>query len=170
MSVFLVSARIAWLRARLTVLAAVAAVLTLASCGSGPGSGEAKGRPGSASASPRVPQARPAQVEELALAMGCTAHITTDVDDYRQGVCKTGKAKYVFLSFVSDQGKRDWLDTAQMYGGVYLVGNRWVLSAEPRQYMTAARSELGGTIEETGAFGSSPSSPMSSSPPTSPSQ
>lgn len=44
-----------------------------------------------------------------------------------------------------------------MYGGVYLVGNRWVLSAEPRSAMEAAREKLGGTIEETGAYDASPS-------------
>ena len=44
-----------------------------------------------------------------------------------------------------------------MYGGVYLAGNRWVLSASPRSAMEAARDKLGGTIEEAGAYGASPS-------------
>ncbi|QUW85626.1 hypothetical protein SMIR_42035 (plasmid) [Streptomyces mirabilis] len=44
-----------------------------------------------------------------------------------------------------------------MYSGVYLVGNRWVLSASPRSAMEAARDKLGGTIEEAGAYGTSPS-------------
>ncbi|MCG0289792.1 hypothetical protein, partial [Streptomyces sp. PSAA01] len=104
----------------------------------------------SASASP-APKA--ARVERLASAAGCTPQFTTKVDDYRQAVCKTAKGKFVFLDFVTAKGQRDWLETAQMYGGVYLVGNRWVLSSSPRKNMETLREEFGGTIEEETSYG-----------------
>lgn len=62
----------------------------------------------------------------------------------------------MLLTFDTATGQRDWL-VSQMYGGVYLVGNRWVLSASPRSAMEAARAKLGGMIEEAGAYGASPS-------------
>jgi hypothetical protein len=136
---------------------AAAAVLTLGACESGAEDEERKRSGGAASAEPSVPRARAAEVEELAGSVGCTAKIIMEVDDYRQGTCETDQAEYVFLSFTTEVGKRGWLDAAQMYGGVYLVGKRWVLSATPAQYMTTARAELGGTVEERGSYGSTPS-------------
>ncbi|NJQ03478.1 hypothetical protein [Streptomyces zingiberis] len=137
----------------LAALVTTAAALLLGGCGAEEPAGRAgtaEGRPGA------PPKARPADVPELASAVGCEAEITIDVADYRQGTCDTGRAEYVFVSFESDTGKRAWLETAQMYGGVYLVGNRWVLSADPRPAMERARERLGGTIEETGALGAEP--------------
>ncbi|KPI05305.1 hypothetical protein OK074_0443 [Actinobacteria bacterium OK074] len=145
-------------RSRTTALVAAAAVLTLGACEGG-AEDERKKRSGGASAAsaePSVPRARAAEVEELAGSVGCTAKIVMEVDDYRQGTCETDQAEYVFLTFTTEVGKRGWLEVAQMYGGVYLVGKRWVLSANPARYMTAARAELGGTIEESGSYGSTP--------------
>lgn len=140
------------------VVPGVAAVALLAvGCGSGAESDRAAiGRGGKAEPSASAPAARPAGVERLAGAMGCKPEITTDVDDYRQGVCHVGGKNYVFLSFVTAKGQRDWLDYAQMYGGTYLVGNRWVISAESMRTLKEARDKLGGTIEESAAYRLSP--------------
>ncbi|WP_432034905.1 hypothetical protein [Streptomyces cucumeris] len=145
---------------RLTpVVAAVCGVLTVAGCGGG-GADEATAetgrrgadRPGAtAKATPR-----PATVEKLASAVGCKPKFTVDVDDYRQAVCKTSRGKYLLLDFVKAKGQRDWLETAQMYGGVYLIGNRWVLSSSPRKNMEELRERFGGTIEDTTSHGASP--------------
>ncbi|MET7761338.1 hypothetical protein ABZS71_04600 [Streptomyces sp. NPDC005393] len=142
------------------VVAAVCAVLVTAGCGGG-GKADAKAETGRHTARPSArasPGAKPARVDQLASAAGCKPDFTTRVDDYRQAVCKTGKGKFLFLDFVSDKGQRDWLDTAQMYGGVYLVGDRWVLSSSPRKNMDTLRREFGGTIEEGTSYGASPSS------------
>lgn len=102
--------------------------------------------------------AKPATLEELADTVGCAkAEEGGKTLDYRQGVCKTADAEYVLLTFDTAKGQRDWLDISQMYGGVYLVGNRWALSASPRSAMEAARDKLGGTIEESAGYGASPS-------------
>jgi hypothetical protein len=159
---------------RIAPVLAVASVLLAAGCGDGSGSAdtrtEGKGgkgataRPGGgASAAPK-----PARVEQLAKSAGCKPEFTTEVDDYRQAVCHNAKGKFLFLDFISMKAQRDWLETAQMYGGVYLVGNRWALSSSPTKNMKTLRGEFGGTIEESGAFGSSPGATSSPSATSSP--
>ncbi|MEE4590829.1 hypothetical protein V2J94_02765 [Streptomyces sp. DSM 41524] len=149
------------------VAAAVGALLALAGCGGGGGDGDGKAdakaeaggnaaRP-SASASP-TPKA--ARVEQLASAAGCKPEFTTKVDDYRQAVCKNSRGKFLFLDFVTAKNQRDWLETAQMYGGVYLVGNRWVLSSSPRKNMEEFREKFGGTIEEGTSYGGASRTPQ----------
>ncbi|WP_413104458.1 hypothetical protein [Streptomyces sp. Inha503] len=146
------------------VVAAVGALLAIAGCGGGDGGGKADakaeaggnaGRP-SATAGP-TPKA--ARVEQLASAAGCKPEFTTKVDDYRQAVCKNSKGKFLFLDFVTAKNQRDWLETAQMYGGVYLVGNRWVLSSSPRKNMEKFRERFGGTIEEGTSYGGASRTP-----------
>lgn len=137
---------------------AVTVVALLAGCGGSPAVPPESAGASTAFAPAGPKAARPASLEQLAASVGCTAEVTGKALDYRQGVCKTSKGQYVLLSFDTDKGMREWLGYAQMYGGVYLVGNRWVLSANPRSAMEDARHKLGGTIEETGGFGASPSS------------
>ncbi|MFD0447757.1 hypothetical protein ACFQ10_44025 [Streptomyces indonesiensis] len=81
------------------------------------------------------------------------------MDDYRQAVCKNSRGKFLFLDFATAKNQRDWLETAQMYGGVYLVGNRWVLSSSPRKNMEEFREKFGGTIEEGTSYGGASRTP-----------
>ncbi|QKV91142.1 hypothetical protein HUT19_04790 [Streptomyces sp. NA02950] len=133
-------------------VAAVCGLLTVAGCGGG-GTGDATaetGRSGTDRPSAGAkPTPRPATVEQLASAVGCKPRFTVDVDDYRQAVCTTSRGKFLLLDFARAKGQRDWLETARMYGGVYLIGNRWVLSASPRKNMDELRKQFGGTIEDT---------------------
>ena len=99
--------------------------------------------------------ANPASVEQLASALDCTPSITVDAADFRQGVCSTVSSKYSMLGFATGKGQRDWLEYAQMYGGSYLVGERWIIAARPKEALTAARARLGGSIQETGTWGAS---------------
>ncbi|NUH37290.1 hypothetical protein HUF15_11045 [Streptomyces samsunensis] len=146
------------------VATAVGALLALAGCGGGGGGGgkaDAKAETGGNAARPSAsPAPKAARVEQLASAAGCKPEFTTKVDDYRQAVCKSAKGKFVFLDFVTAKGQRDWLETAQMYGGVYLVGNRWVLSSSPRKNMERLRDEFGGTIEGGTSYGSASGTPQ----------
>lgn len=150
------------------VAAAVGALLALAGCGvggdgggGGGGKADAKAETGGNAARPSTsPAPKAARVEQLASAAGCEPEFTTKVDDYRQAVCKNAKGKFVFLDFVTAKGQRDWLETAQMYGGVYLVGNRWVLSSSPRKNMERLRERFGGTIEEGTSYGGASGTPQ----------
>ncbi|MEU6782932.1 hypothetical protein ABZ912_27365 [Nonomuraea angiospora] len=96
-------------------------------------------------------------VEQLAAAVGCTAEITLKALDYRQGECTTDGIPYVFLDFVTVDGQRAWLDYAEMYGGLYLVGDRWALSAKSKSFMQELSRKLGGKVEEHGPGGAAPS-------------
>ncbi|MER5432140.1 hypothetical protein [Streptomyces sp. NPDC002588] len=133
-----------------------AAALLLAGCGGG----DDDAKPAAATKS-AAPSARPMTLEALGKAVGCTTKPKEagKTLDYRQGLCDSADAKYVLVTFDTADGQSGWLDTAQMYGGVYLVGNRWVLSADPRSAMEKARAELGGTIEDSSENGLNNASP-----------
>jgi hypothetical protein len=87
-------------------------------------------------------------IEQLAAALGCQATGTMKAADYRQARCTIDGADMVLLDFDTAEGQRAWVDYAVMYGGVYLVGNRWALSGKSEQYMESLRAKLVGTIEE----------------------
>jgi hypothetical protein len=85
-------------------------------------------------------------VEQLAAAVGCQARIDLKAADYRQATCTAAGAQLVFIDFDTAEGQRAWLDYAQLYGGVYLVGNRWALSGKSKEYLESLRAKLGGTV------------------------
>lgn len=86
-------------------------------------------------------------VAEMAAALGCKPEPMVKAADFRQVRCVSAKGKLVLLDFDTAEGQRGWLDAAAMYGGIYLVGNRWVLSADTVEYMETLRSQWGGVIE-----------------------
>ncbi|WP_405977540.1 hypothetical protein [Streptomyces sp. NBC_00158] len=93
------------------------------------------------------PAGRTATVEELASALGCTAELSTQADELRQGACETGQGAYRLTTFAAEEGLRSWLAETRVYGGVYLVGNRWVVTAQSPEALTSLRERLGGTVE-----------------------
>ncbi|RSS32548.1 hypothetical protein EF912_38035 [Streptomyces sp. WAC07061] len=93
------------------------------------------------------PTGRTATVEELASALGCTAESLTEADELRQGACATAQGAYRLTTFAAQKGLHAWLAETRVYGGVYLVGNRWVVTAPSPEALTALRERLGGTLE-----------------------
>ncbi|MFI9844889.1 hypothetical protein ACIHFD_48260 [Nonomuraea sp. NPDC051941] len=129
---------------------AIASALTLTGCGV-----QAEAARSTAASGGNAP--RTYTVEQLAAAIGCTAEITLKALDYRQGECTSDGIPYVFLDFVTVEGQREWLDYAEMYGGLYLVGDRWALSAKSTSFMQELSRKLGGKVEEHGPGGTAPS-------------
>lgn len=86
-------------------------------------------------------------VADMAAFVGCVPEPVGKTSDFRQATCTAPKGKLVLLDFDTTEGMRAWLDTAMLYGGTYLVGDRWVLSADSVEYMETLRSEFGGKIE-----------------------
>lgn len=127
--------------------AAAAVALLVTACG-GQGSGTPDG---------------PVALERIGRAIGCTPQVQTDVDELRQGACTTERGAYVMVTFTSAAGQQSWLDEAQPYGGSYLVGERWVVEAEP-DALEPVRKELGGTVEEGQHHGGHASHPGASAP------
>ncbi|MEU9037489.1 hypothetical protein AB0D45_21670 [Streptomyces sp. NPDC048352] len=107
------------------------------------GAHAAHGAPAGDGSSP----AKTATVEELAAALGCSAEVSMQADELRQGACATGQGAYRMTTFAAEQGLRSWLAETRVYGGVYLVGDRWVVTAQSADALTALRERLGGTLE-----------------------
>ncbi|WP_431683057.1 hypothetical protein [Kitasatospora sp. KL5] len=66
-------------------------------------------------------------VEDLARRIGCTAEITTDAADLRQGLCTSGGEEVWIATFPTARAQDAWTTEAKAYGGSYLVGDRWVV-------------------------------------------
>ncbi|WP_037639366.1 hypothetical protein [Streptomyces bicolor] len=89
----------------------------------------------------------PAKVEVIAGLTGCKVKIRTEADELREGVCHTEMGDYLITTFPAEKYKLTWLDAASVYGGEYLVGPRWVVSAKP-QLLEQLRPRLGGTVQQ----------------------
>ncbi len=145
------------------VLAALAALTALLTAGCGdPAEPAAHGSPGATTAAatttpttaPSLPS-KPYTVEQLAAKVGCTPKfVPGKLKDYRQASCLLDGDDFVFLDFQTSEGQRAWLDTATLYGGIYLSGRRWVLSGRSEEYMEQLRQDIGGTIEKGISSGS----------------
>ncbi|MFD5268012.1 hypothetical protein [Streptomyces sp. NPDC058335] len=146
--------------ARLLRGAALAGGLTLLSlataCGGG-GSEEVamNSDPAKISAAPAAGVVAPAKVEVIAGLTGCEADIRIEADELRQGACTTADGGYLITTFPEEELKETWLDSASVYGGTYLVGTRWVVSAEP-ELLERFRGRLGGTVRELRGIGPEP--------------
>ncbi|MEU0114051.1 hypothetical protein ABZ137_10025 [Streptomyces bobili] len=115
--------------------AAAAAALVLTGCGSGGGTEKS------------VPATATGSLEHLAAEVKCTPDMQTDADELRQAICKNADGKFVLLTFATDRGQREWINTAKDYGGHYLVGRKWVAIGGTTT-VAALRTTLGGDIEE----------------------
>ncbi|GGV35810.1 hypothetical protein GCM10010495_61010 [Kitasatospora herbaricolor] len=82
---------------------------------------------GLAGASQAAQRPGPSSVEELARRIGCTAEITTDAADLRQGMCTSAGEEIWIASFPTARAQEAWTSEAQAYGGSYLVGDGWVV-------------------------------------------
>ncbi|MFE0871758.1 hypothetical protein [Streptomyces rochei] len=122
------------------VPAAAAAVLALSGCGFG-GDGETA-----------VPETATGSLEHLAAEARCDPDLQTDADTIRQALCGKGDGKYVLVTFATDRGQREWINTAKDYGGHYLVGRKWVAVGH-QDVVAALRGRLGGTLEEGARHG-----------------
>ncbi|GGU28985.1 hypothetical protein ACH4HG_14095 [Streptomyces coeruleorubidus] len=145
-------------RLRAAAPAAALVVLPLVTaCGGGddaePAAGGRTATP-SQSAAPAAGVVAPAKVEVIAGLTGCKVKIRTEADELREGVCHTKKGDYLITTFPEEKLKETWLESAGVYGGKYLVGMRWVVSAKP-EMLEPLRAKLGGTVRELQGIGPS---------------
>ena len=128
----------------------LAVVVTIvAGCGAAESAGDTAA-PSTAAPTTTTEVSSPAKaltVDQMAAALGCVPKPMVKAADFRQVNCVAPKGKLVLLDFDTVEGMRAWLDTAQLYGGIYLVGDRWALSADTVEYMEDLRTEWGGAIE-----------------------
>jgi hypothetical protein len=122
-------------------LAAGLVALPLVAACSG-GGDEAKGK-----ASPVAAAVAPAKVEVIAELTGCEVKIRTEAEELREGVCQTSAGDYLITTFPKEKLKEVWLESASMYGGKYLVGPQWAISAKP-PVLKKLKAKVGGTIRD----------------------
>ncbi|WP_354638347.1 hypothetical protein [Kitasatospora camelliae] len=84
-------------------------------------------------------------VEDLARRIGCTAEITTDAADLRQGLCDQDGEETWIATFPTRGAQDAWTTQAQAYGGSYLVGDGWVVVLTDTT-MERIHGLLGGTM------------------------
>ncbi|MGW6984586.1 hypothetical protein ACWGE1_34910 [Streptomyces sp. NPDC054932] len=109
-------------------------------------------------AAPTAPAAPGTSLEQIATAIGCTAEVNVEAEELRQGGCEAGQVVYRMITFTAEPGLRAWLTEARMYGGTYLVGDRWVVTAQKEEALNTLRGKLGGSLEagDTHGGGGSP--------------
>jgi hypothetical protein len=90
---------------------------------------------------------KPAELTEIAAAIGCKANVITEADELRQGACKTREGQFTMVTFATDKGQHDWLSESKDYGGMYLVGKRWSVTGQSMGSLKPLRDKLGGSIE-----------------------
>ena len=116
-------------------VAGAAAVLGLAGCGSGDSDAAAK-----------IPVTATGTLESLAAQVKCKPDMQIDSDEVRQAICKTSDGRYVFATFATDRGQREWINDAKDYGGFYLVGRKWVAVGDDK-VVKKLQTTLGGEEE-----------------------
>ncbi|MBW5486561.1 hypothetical protein GPJ59_33105, partial [Streptomyces bambusae] len=93
------------------------------------------------------PAARPAPLQDIAAAIGCTPSVSVEAEEVRQGGCETPGGTFRIMTFAAERGRQDWLAEARAYGGTYLVGDRWIVTARPETALAPLRDRLGGSLE-----------------------
>lgn len=124
----------------------LAALPLLVACGGGGGGdGKASRTSGGDESSPVAAAVAPAKVEVLAQLTGCEVKIRTEAEELREGVCNTTAGDYLITTFPEEKLKETWLDAASVYGGKYLVGPKWAISAPPKT-LDGLKAKVGGTV------------------------
>lgn len=90
----------------------------------------------------------PANIETIAELTDCKVSIRSRNTELSEGVCKTALGEYLITTFPEEKFKQVWLETASIYGGKYLVGPRWAITAKPA-LLNKLRKKVGGAIEDT---------------------
>ncbi|MFE9560338.1 hypothetical protein ACFYM0_04445 [Streptomyces sp. NPDC006487] len=122
-------------------IALLAALLCAACVACTAGAGHAGG--GRAASPPPAPE----PLDRIAAALGCVPEVTVDAQEVREGACSVEGQAFRVATFGTAQGRAAWLSESRQYGGTYLVGERWIITAPSADALTRARSRLGGTLD-----------------------
>lgn len=89
----------------------------------------------------------PEPLDRIAAALGCTPEVTVDAQEVREGACAVGAQAFRLVTFSTAEGRAAWLSESRQYGGTYLFGERWIITAPSADALTQARAGLGGTLD-----------------------
>lgn len=112
-------------------LAGLALVITLTACGS------------------NLDAEPPMSAAEVAAKIGCDRFKPTHDDLFIRegGACFEVNGIDDVDSFSDNANQKLWLDFAKKFGGVYLVGDRWVVSGHSIAALKRAQAKIGGDIQ-----------------------
>jgi hypothetical protein len=154
--------RDAWRRWAIPALA-LAAVLLAGGCGPGSASAGGSGGHGGAGGHDEVPvsllpskPSKPMTVQQLAKDMGCKAQLSGKFADYRLASCEYQGKKMVLTDFDTTEGQSAFLHESKPYGGVYLVGERWMITGNTLAEISPLQDKFGGKIEQGDIHGPPP--------------
>jgi len=84
--------------------------------------------------------------QSLAKAIGCT-YGGSDIEE--EGVEEGGSCgdEMRIFTFATNENRDSWFAVAQDPGREYLVGDRWVVSADTAETLKAAQEKVGGEIK-----------------------
>ncbi|WP_328303083.1 hypothetical protein OG389_34770 [Streptomyces sp. NBC_00435] len=123
---------------------ALLASLLCGACGGNPGNPAGPAGGGAAGTSPPpVPE----PLDRIAAALGCSPEVTVDAQEVREGACTVGTEAFRLATFSTTEGRGAWLAESRQYGGTYLVGDRWIVTAPSPGSLAPAQSLLGGTLD-----------------------
>lgn len=140
---------------------ALAAVVVAGGCGPG-SSGQASGHGGTGghdevpvSVLPSKPS-KPMTVQQLASGLGCKPQLGGKFSDYRLASCEYKGKKMVLTDFDTVDGQSIFLENSKDYGGVYLVGERWLITGNTLAEISPLQDKFGGKIEQGDIHGPPP--------------
>jgi hypothetical protein len=88
-------------------------------------------------------------VTDLASRLGCSGFTQgTQIELFvrEQGDCQFDGATVTLHTFTTGDAAASWLQVAQNFGGIYVVGDRWAISVDTQDKANAVRAKLGGDI------------------------
>jgi hypothetical protein len=140
------------LRTLIAPILVAASFLLVAGCGGGEEAAPPK-KQQTTEAPPALPSMPSpfVSVEQMAATVGCEAKSSGNTKDFRQTACLQDGDRFVFLNFDTPEAQAAWLDYALLWGGIYLVGDRWVLQGPTVEDMKKLGRTLGGEIKEGGS-------------------
>ncbi|EXG80537.1 hypothetical protein [Cryptosporangium arvum] len=98
------------------------------------------------SPSPSVSPPVTGTVEQIASHLDCTPEIRIQAKELRQGMCGTEGALFAVTTFPADKFRDVWLYEAAGFGGWYVVGPGWTVSASTKPEAASRQKKLGGSL------------------------
>lgn len=87
--------------------------------------------------------------EQLARAAGCSAWApedTTELYVRETACCELDGDMLTLYTFTDGEARDNWLAIAQGFGGIFVVGPSWVISADSQEAAERAQEGAGGEI------------------------
>lgn len=91
----------------------------------------------------------PPALQDIATKAGCGA-ITEDSEELyvrEGGTCSAGGDELRVYTFSDGKSRDAWLQVAKGFGGVFVVGDRWVVSVDDQAAGDAVKARAGGEVQ-----------------------